>query len=134
MQNKLYGAMVVIALVASGLGFWGGTMYMQNQRATIMGRFQREGAGTGIVQNNPRGAGGAGGPQSVGGEVKAMDDTSITIAMPDGSSRFVFFSSSTKFQALIEKDSSIVKVGSRINAMGPKSSDGSITAQSIQVR
>jgi hypothetical protein len=132
MQNKLYGAMVVIALVASGLGFWGGTAYMESQRTAMMGRFQKEGLGAG--QNSPRGTERMGGVQSVGGEVKAMDDTSITVAMPDGSSRFIFFSSSTKFQALTEKDSSIVKVGSRINAMGTKSSDGSITAQSIQVR
>lgn len=68
------------------------------------------------------------------GKVTAKDESSMTIQTRDGSSKIVLFTGSTqvlKSSAGIVDD---VSVGTQISAIGTQNSDGSITAQSIQIR
>ena len=68
------------------------------------------------------------------GEVIAKDAQSITIKMRDGSSKILFYSAKTDVLKSTAGTSDDVAVGSQIMANGTANQDGSMTAQSIQIR
>ena len=68
------------------------------------------------------------------GEVIAKDATSITVKMRDGSSKIVFYSETTEFSKFVSGVSTDLGVGKMVMIGGKTNSDGSITAQTIQIR
>ena len=88
--------------------------------------------------------GGAGGPRGIrngggmggfsGGEVIAKDDKSITVKLRDGGSKIIFFSGTTQVMKAATGTMEDIAIGAEITAMGSANQDGSISAQSIQVR
>lgn len=132
-MNKIIG-MIVGAVVIAVVFFYGGMLYAGHQasgaRAQFAGQFGgRGGAG---------GAGGRGGGAAGGftiGSIVSMDATSITLALPgNGGSKVIFFSPSTAIEKPTTVDASQLSSGENVMVMGTANSDGSITAQSIQVR
>jgi len=84
---------VVIALCATGLGFFGGMQYQKSQRPSFRnGQFP-------MGTNGPTGTfgmrGNRNGNQPVSGEIAAVDDTGVTVKMRDGSSKIIILSSSS---------------------------------------
>ena len=77
-------------------------------------------------------AGGSGGFLS--GDVIASDAESITVKMADGSSKIVFFSGSTSISRQAEGSVSDLTDGTSVLVTGASNADGSITAQTIQIR
>ena len=74
-----------------------------------------------------------GGGQPVLGEVLTIDETSLTVKLPDGSSRIVLITDKTIFNKTASVEKTEVKVGERVGVFGTSNSDGSVTAQNIQL-
>ncbi|MBU6390371.1 hypothetical protein KGQ31_02390, partial [Patescibacteria group bacterium] len=84
-----------------------------------------------------RGSGSANRPGAGGvaaGDIIAEDNQSVTLRLRDGSSLIVFYSPSTKVMKSTEGSMTDLVTGASIMIQGTQNSDGSITAQSIQVR
>jgi hypothetical protein len=63
-----------------------------------------------------------------------MDSSSITLQLANGNSQVVFYSSSTPVSEPTTVSVSTLKTGTNIMVGGTTNSDGSLTAQTIQVR
>lgn len=136
MMNKTIGIIVGFVIVAGG-AFYAGMQY-QTTKSTISSQQQNTGARgiNGFDRNgnigNRGGGTGQGGLSS--GEIISKDDTSVTVKLRDGGSKIIFYSPST---SIMKSDSGTIEdlvVGQQITANGTQNTDGSITAQSIQIR
>lgn len=121
---------IVVAVVTAALAFYGGMHYQQTKASTI-------GQNVGFRQFN-RGVGGPGGArggmrQGAVGEITAIDAKSMTVKMPDGSSKIVFFDTSTKVAKTVDGATSDLKIGTSVAAFGTNNSDGSVTATTVQL-
>lgn len=122
---------IMVLLIAVGVGalaFFGGIQYDKSQQTTTGRNFA---AGTG--RTGAAGARRAGGGQPVTGDILNMDESSITVKLADGSSRIVLLSGKTVFNKMSSVDKSELKVGSKVGVFGTTNSDGSITAQNVQL-
>lgn len=78
-------------------------------------------------------AGGAGGG-FVAGQIMSVSSSSLTISLPNGNSEIVFYSDSTSVIKPMPAPISSLTPGTMVMIGGTANSDGSLTAQSIQVR
>ncbi len=133
-KNIIIGSVIII-LIAAG-SFYGGMAYEKKQVASssntrnLSSGQQRQFAGNGAMMFR------SGNGQNAGfanGEVISKDDKGLTIKMRDGSTKLVFFSSSTKFQKSSDGSVSDVETGKTVLVTGQAGSDGSITAQTVQI-
>lgn len=126
MEKKHLITLVAVAVVFAAGGFFGGTKYAQvhaknnqpgiRQGNSMFGR--RNGQNSGFT----------------GGQIISKDDKSVTIKTMDGGSRIVFFGSSTQIGKTVSGVISDLNSGDNIVVTGTANSDGSITAQNIQIR
>ena len=117
---------MILILVA--VSFYAGDMYGKRQ----------------LARNNPsqqftgmRGRTGSTGRMGGGmivGTVLSKDATTITITLPDGGSKIVFVSTSTPITKSVSGVSSDITTGENIVVTGTTNTDGSVSAQSIQIR
>jgi hypothetical protein len=130
---------LVIGVVALGGGFIGGIKYQEYRNTkTMQSRFSgmRNQVGDPAMMGN-RMQNVRGGMQMnfrpLNGEVLKKDETSLTVKTMDGSSKIVLLAESTVVSE--SKTSSIqdVVVGSKVAVFGSSNTDGSITAQSVQL-
>jgi len=132
MKNKNL-IIVIVGIVAlaigGGAGFFAGTKYQQSKVSSqrqqfANGNFQREMMGrSGNVQ----------GESAIRGEVISKDNNSITIKMQDNSTKIVVLSSSTTISKSTQGSADDITQGENVMAFGTTNSDGSITAQSVQI-
>ena len=131
---------LVLIILAGGGGFYGGTVYQknkitQNPRSLFEsmrpdGNFPsgpNSGTQTGAVRRQFGGGG------QITGEITSSDDKSITVKTQDGSSKIIILSSKTSINKASEAATSDLKVGEKVAAFGTTNSDGSVTAQNIQL-
>ncbi len=134
-MNKTLGIVIAI-IVVGGASFYGGTLYAKSSMPTRNGNGARSGQFGGQF-SGVGGAGGRGAGAGMGfaaGEILSKDDKSITLSMRDGSSKIVFYSASTPVMKSVSGSASDLKTGLEVQAFGTANSDGSITAQSLQIR
>ncbi len=74
-----------------------------------------------------------GGIAFLSGEVIAKDEQSLTLKMPDGSSKIIFFSDSIQISKTTEGSIKDIEIGKQIIVSGSKNADGSYTAKTIQL-
>ena len=126
---------IVVVLIAVGVGalaFFGGIQYDKSQQATTS-------AGRGFMTGAGGRTGGTTGVRRAGngtpttGEILNMDTSSLTVKLADGSSRIVLLSDKTVFNKTASVDKSELKVGERVGVFGTANTDGSITAQNVQL-
>ena len=122
----MWAIMGVAVLLVAGASFYGGMAYSQNMAAAQ--RAQRTGGA--FAGRGGRTSGGG----FTGGEIIAQDSQSITVKLPNGSSQIVFFSDSTKIMKSVDGTASDLATGKQVTVSGTANPDGSITAQSIQLR
>lgn len=126
-KNTIIVIAVILVVVAAAGGFFGGIMYQKNQastgatgRGSYAARFGQSG------QN-------AASFRSARGQVLSMTDNTLTVKMSNGSTELVILSSSTSFAQSAKAASSDIKTGDTVSVVGTANSDGSVTAQDVQI-
>lgn len=134
MDKKTLLKIIVIAVIMAGAGFYGGMRYGESA-VTQTGAGQRSQQINGFAMMGRTGNRATGQNGSfAGGQIIAKDATSITVKLQDGSSKIVFVSTSTPVMKSAEGSLNDLAVGKNVTVTGVANSDGSITAQSVQVR
>jgi hypothetical protein len=126
---KKYFPIILAVVVAGGICFYAGTKVGGSSSRTagqFPNGFQRD-SGTNRAGNLQSG-------NFAGGSIISADDKSITVKLQDGSSKIVFFSSSTEVMKSVQGALSDLVSGEQVTVAGTPNSDGSITARSIQLR
>ncbi len=123
-KNIQYVIFAVVVLAIAGGSFYGGMVYKGSQTPV-------RGSGG---QGSRTGGRFANGNNFVTGDITAKDAQSITIKSRDGSSRIIFYSNSTQVGKFVSGALADIQIGQTVMANGTTNSDGSITAQSIQIR
>jgi Cu/Ag efflux protein CusF len=137
-SNHLIIVIIVVLIVAGG-SFFAGMKYQQSQTASRYGGGQGQFFQTGTNgqggqrQGRFGGTGGRGFGGATVGEVVSVDANSITVKLQNGSSKIVDINSNTTYSKSDSASASDIKTGDRIAAFGATNSDGSITAQNVQL-
>lgn len=118
----------------AGLAFYGGMSYGKNLVAPQVPSGQMGSRDFGGQAQNGMARRGAQSGGFTGGEIVSKDDKSLTVKLRDGSSKIVFLSSSSEILKFVSGTLSDLQVGEQVAVTGSANNDGSITAQSIQVR
>jgi len=136
---------IIITVIVAGASFYAGMKYSGSGQTNVIAN----GIGTGqFRQFGGTGTGtGTGGGQMSGtrasemqkgnmtiGEILSKDDKSITLKIPTGGSKIIFYSASTKVSEMKDGSASDLKETDTISISGTTNPDGSITAESIQIR
>jgi len=98
--------------------------YQQSKRPAFTRQFELNQGGTG---------GNRTGFRPVYGEIVSSDDKSITVKLQDGSSKIVLFSDATQINKAEKAGKNDLQTGQQVAVFGTQNSDGSITAQNIQL-
>jgi len=131
MNSKQIVSLVVVAVVFAGGGFFGGMKYQQSKApAPGAGRGQFAGQGFG----GRGGRGGANGMAFANGQVMSVDNGTLTVKLMNGGSQIVVLAPSTQYRKAVDGTAADVAVGKQITATGSQNPDGSLTAQSVQIR
>ncbi len=122
-------SIIIVIIVAVGVGagaFYGGMKYQQSK---ILQGFAARNFPN--IQNGTRGQNGN---NFLNGEIISKDDKSITIKLQDGGSKIVFFSVDTPVMKSVSGNLQDLVTGEQAVVSGTANQDGSLTAQSIQLR
>jgi len=131
---------VLAAVLAGALGFYGGVTYQKSQsQAAFAGRTGGQagggaagrGANDGPAGFGQRGAGRMSGSVATG-TILALDAKSITVKTADGGSKTLFLSANTRYSQQQQLTAADLKVGDQVLATGEAASAG-IDARSISV-
>ncbi len=125
--------LIIIAVIVGAIGFYGGKKYQQSKNNFNISRRafqnlppeqrQQFGQRTGRIGGN-----------FITGEIIDKDEKSLTLKLLDGSSKIILFSSSTEISKTTQSSINDLEIGKNISVVGKANSDGSITAQSIQLQ
>lgn len=137
MNKKIIAIAIGVALIFGAGGFYGGMIY---QKKKTTNNFSERGMGVKQGDGQQRGqrAGMMGGKNQNGefsdGEIISKDDKSVTLKTRDGGSKIIYFSTETKIGKTTEGSISDLVVGQQLMVNGKTNSDGSLTANNIQIR
>lgn len=122
MNKKIIAA--IIGVVVVGGAFYSGVVYDAHKSTTPT----RNGATFTGMRMGARSGG------FTAGDIIAKDATSITIKMQDGSTKIVLVATSTQIMKSAAGGLNDLVEGAGVTVMGATNSDGSVSAQSIQIR
>jgi len=129
MNNKIKTihiiALIVIIIIIGG-AFYCGMLYGKNQT-------QKSGFPGGNFQTRINKTG-ANGSSFISGNIISKDNNSITLQLPNNSSKIILYSDVTQINKSAIGTANDLSVGASISVTGTTNSEGSVTAQSIQIR
>ena len=133
-MNKNILIPIVVAIVVGVAGFFGGMQYQKTQAAagTNAAFYTQGGQRAGGANGGRFFQRGAGGMATIG-KVVSSDVNSITVALQDGSSKIINISSSTRIEKTSSGSLSDLTTGTQVAVIGTTNSDGSISAQNVQI-
>ena len=120
---------IIGAVVFGGGGYYFGTKHVPSAGGArqFSGNFQAGAQGGGT-----RGARMAGG--FVGGEVIAKDTTSITVKEQNGSTKIILLGEGSQITKSTSGSAADLSIGINVIVTGQQNADGSMTAQTVQIR
>lgn len=121
---KNISAAFILLIFVAAISFYGGIKYQEGKQRFF---FQRRINGQGQLPNSPQGF------RPVNGEIIENSESSITVKLPDGSSKIVLISEKTTINKAREGSKADLKNGEKVMVFGQENPDGSITAQNIQL-
>jgi flagellar basal body-associated protein FliL len=140
MKQQQIWTMVIVAVVVGAAAFFGGVQYQKSKVSSIANgqyggsSFRQGGGRQAMMQGGQAGQSGqTQGMRPVSGQIASMDDKSITVKLPDGSSKIIVLSDTTKFNKSSEGTKADLKTGEQVMAFGTEGADGSVTAQNISI-
>jgi len=125
MKNTM---VIALVLVACGLGFFTGMKYQQTKQPS-RADFQE-------MRNMRQGTPGfqrPAGSGTVRGEIIDKEEASITVKLPDESSKIVLISENTTINKATEGSIDDLETGEQVMVFGQTNSDGSLSATNIQL-
>ena len=134
MQNKMLVGFVIAVVVVGAGAFYGGMKYDQSKSSQSKNSFGAQGGPTTRGTGQGRGGNRLAGGGFVNGSIIAKDDKSVTVKTADGGSKIIFLSGSTQIMKSVDGSTVDLTVGKNVIINGSANSDGSLTAQSIQLR
>jgi len=136
MTKPPVAVVVVIGIVVAGAAFFGGMQY-QSGKTPQRGPGGFAGASGANFQGMKQGQGanrvGGQGANFTAGEILSKDDKSITVKMRDNGTKIIFVSGTTKITKNTDGSLSDLSVGKNVSVNGKTNSDGSLTADSVQL-
>src|SRR3989304_8723918 len=118
--------MIVLVIIVAAGAFFAGMKY-QESKSPRLGNFQGLRNGQLIQRGQSQMF------RPVNGEIIAQDEQSITVKMQDGSSKIVLLGDNVAINKSDQASKSDLKVGEKVGVFGTDNSDGSVTAQNIQL-
>jgi len=125
-KTLLISISTVILLAVGGGAFYGGTIYSKSQNARVfnVANFQ------GVRGNRTAGLG-----NFILGDIISKDSSSITLKLPNSAgSRIIFYSDITQISKTTTGTANDLVAGTSVSVTGATNPDGSVTAQTIQIR
>ncbi len=142
MNNKSISILIIAVLIVGAGAFYGGTVFEKSSLAkqnllrsanSGSGGINRQ-SGNGRAFSGGQGANGGTGGGFTNGQIISKDDKSITVKTRDGGSKIVFFSDSTSVGKSVSGSAADIADGQQVMVIGKANSDGTITADNIQIR
>ena len=119
---------IIVLLVVGGGAFYAGMGYGKSQNSNPSfnaANFQ-------AMRGSKTGANGG---NFILGSIIAKDNNSITLQIPsNGGSKIIFYSDTTQINKPATGTANDLTTGTTVSITGTTNSDGSVTAQSIQIR
>lgn len=131
-MNKKITLIIIIAVLVAGGMFFGAYKYGEHAQ----GRSQFGGQESFNRNGQPRNSAVRGGNNAgfTAGKILNKDNSSISISLQNGGSRIIFISTSTPVLKSVSGSLDDLEPGQNVLIQGSPNSDGSLTAQSIQIR
>jgi len=132
MKNINIPVTILLIAVFTAAGFFGGTKYQQSKTFSQRGQFGDRMVPSGANNNGQVNRARLGGGQIVG-DISSQDEKTITVKLQDGSSKIILLSEKTSINKASEGLVSDLKIGEKVAVFGITNTDGSVTAQNIQL-
>src|SRR3990167_8719983 len=130
MKNNYLTTIILVTIFAIA-GFYGGMKYQQSKVNSLSGQFSNRQR---TVRNGRVGGNGnRSGFRPVAGEIISADGKSITVKLQDDSSKIVLINDKTVINKAQTVSKSELKVGEKVSVFGSENTDGSVTAQNVQL-
>ncbi|HEY6020020.1 MAG TPA: hypothetical protein VIY48_09000 [Candidatus Paceibacterota bacterium] len=129
-KNQIIGGVVALAVVGGG-AFYGGTVYAKGQ-TSAQGQFA---TGNGQFFARTGGPGNRTGGGFTAGKIISVSNGQLVIqSMQSSSTEIVLLGNSTQIEKTVRGTQSDLTAGTNVVVTGSSNSDGSLTAQSVQIR
>lgn len=125
MKNNVF-SYILVGVISLGVGFYGGILYQKSQQQQRFAQF-----GQGIRQGQQGRF--TGGTRPITGQIIKKDQDSLTIKTQNGSTRIILISPKTSITKSQKTTSDDLKENQNVFVVGQENSDGSITAENIQI-
>jgi len=131
-MKKIIPIIIILIIAMGGGAFYGGMKYAQSKtQQRFTQRFGQPGSATGTFGGNLGNRTGAG---FATGEIISKDEKNVTIKLRDGGSKIIFYSDTTEVGKFVSGTPNDLEIGKTVIVNGKANQDGSITADSIQLR
>jgi hypothetical protein len=126
MKTQKIIAIVAAIIIVGGASFYAGTLYAHGNKSgnRNMPGFTNAAGARGVKGND----------NFVNGQILSIDSSSITVQIPNNGSKIILLTDSTPISKMASGTRADLVVGETVMVTGTTNTDGSVTAQSIQIR